>query len=239
MEFLHVPGASMKMEDTFSKGLYINTSHPNEAEDAEEFLDQWESGANIKFLLNYAFEHFHSCYDIQALPSLPAKLPTLPKPPTYSTSSHTVSNPSTKDDAYSLLGQQLSKSLNTDKIHSNKFFIWKLLISTTHKYLLSKKVIQVEVMTYTFYTVLIENAISQEGQQKEEKEQIWEEICTYLTGGIIPDHYKTDKDRLYFVQKTNQFVIIDGKLYIMLKKKSINRPRLVIEDSQTMSDINI
>jgi hypothetical protein len=39
MEFLHVPGASMKMEDAFSRGPYINTGHPDEAEDAEEFLD--------------------------------------------------------------------------------------------------------------------------------------------------------------------------------------------------------
>jgi hypothetical protein len=120
---------------------------------------------------------------------------------------------STKDDAYSLLGQQLSKFFDTDISHLNKFFIRKLPISITHKYLLGEEVIQVKVTTYASYTVPIENAISQEKQPNKEKEQIWEEICIYLTKGTISDYYTTDKDRLHLVQKINQFVIIDGKLY--------------------------
>jgi hypothetical protein len=44
MEFHHVPRSLMKLEDTFSCGPHIGTSHLNESEDVEEFLDHWESG---------------------------------------------------------------------------------------------------------------------------------------------------------------------------------------------------
>jgi hypothetical protein len=221
MEFLHVPGSSMKMEDAFSRGPFIDTGRPEEAEDAESFLDQWETGANIKFLLNCAYERLHSPYAVHARPSLPISLPRVP------TVAPWTSVPRTKDDAFSLLGHRLSTSCDSDHIYSNELYARKSPVAITHEFKLGDEYLQLEVITFANYIVPIS---TNETTKRVVVDENWDEIRSYLTSGFIPHRFKSDKERKRFVRKTNQFTIIENRLYMLPKKKSSTDLRLVIED---------
>ncbi|KIK54061.1 hypothetical protein GYMLUDRAFT_63384 [Collybiopsis luxurians FD-317 M1] len=142
-EFHHIAGSAMKMEDALSHTPYIDIRAPDSTVDAEEFLNDWELGINLKFLLKAAWLCFTSPFDLFC--QSPMSLYQL-------ISSSIQSNliiPSfgslpAEDNTHSLLTYMLANSCKFETANYADFYIRMSAIPVSDTFLLGNKVVELE-----------------------------------------------------------------------------------------------